>query len=94
MDALSVAGQVFNVAFGAEIKINELLAELGTVLGVEVAPEYVAARPGDIPHSLADCCRARDALEYEPQGWPRVCGSPRSTTNARVRREWPRAPGR
>jgi UDP-glucose 4-epimerase len=67
MDALGVAGQVFNVAFGAEVKVNYLLAELGNVLDVEVNPEYVAPRPGDISQSVADCSRARDALGYEPQ---------------------------
>jgi nucleoside-diphosphate-sugar epimerase len=67
MDALGVAGQVFNVAFGAQVKVTELLAELGTVLDLEVSPDYVAPRPGDIPHSVADCSRARDALGYEPR---------------------------
>ena len=46
--------------------LNELLDELGELVGAEVEAIYAEARPGDVPHSLADISRAREALGYEP----------------------------
>jgi nucleoside-diphosphate-sugar epimerase len=66
-EAPEVAGQVFNVACGESVTINQLLAELGDLLDVEVEPSYVAPRPGEVRHSLADCTRARQSLGYEPR---------------------------
>ena len=67
VEAPDVAGQVFNVACGESVTINHLLAVLGDLLDVEVEPSYVAPRPGEVRHSLADCTRAREALGYEPR---------------------------
>jgi UDP-N-acetylglucosamine/UDP-N-acetyl-alpha-D-glucosaminouronate 4-epimerase len=66
MDAQGVAGQVFNVACGESITINQLLEELRELLETDIEAEYVAPRPGDVRHSLADISRARTALGYEP----------------------------
>jgi nucleoside-diphosphate-sugar epimerase len=66
MDAQGVAGQVFNVACGERITVNQLLEELRALLETDIEADYVAARPGDVRHSLADISRARTALGYEP----------------------------
>jgi len=66
MDAMGVAGEVFNVAYGRQTTLNQLLAELRELLDTDVEAQYVASRPGDVPHSLADCSRAGEALGYEP----------------------------
>jgi UDP-glucose 4-epimerase len=66
MSAQGVAGQVFNVACGESITINQLLAELRDLLDSDIEAEYVAPRPGDVRHSLADISLARVALGYEP----------------------------
>ena len=66
MDAVGVAGRVFNVAYGRRTTLNQRLEELRELLGTDVQAEYVAPRSGDVPHSLADCSRAREALGYEP----------------------------
>jgi len=66
IDAQGVAGQVFNVACGERITLNRLLEELRDLLGAEVQAEYVARRPGDVPHSHADVSRASEALGYTP----------------------------
>jgi UDP-glucose 4-epimerase len=66
MDAQGVAGQVFNVACGEAVTINQLLDELRTLLDTDIEADYVAPRPGDVRHSLADISRARTALDYEP----------------------------
>ncbi len=35
-------------------------------LGVNLRPQYVTPRPGDIRHSLADITKARKSLDYQP----------------------------
>ena len=62
-----VAGEVFNVACGERISLNDLLHSLAEISGTTVEAEYVEARPGDVPHSLADIAKARDRLGYEPR---------------------------
>ena len=55
----------FNIACGRSITLNELLALLSKITGRTQAPTYVAPRPGDIRHSLADISKAR-SFGYEP----------------------------
>lgn len=61
-----LSGQVINVAGGRRIGLNDLVRELGRVLGR--APEvcHIDPRPGDIRHSLADISRAKSLIGYEP----------------------------
>jgi nucleoside-diphosphate-sugar epimerase len=60
-------GQVFNIANGQRITLNELLETLKRIMGREtVAAEYREQRVGDVKHSLADITLARDLLGYEP----------------------------
>jgi nucleoside-diphosphate-sugar epimerase len=67
MDAAGVTGQVFNVAHGERVTVNQLLSELGDLLEVDVTPVHVAPRPGEVRHSLADCSLAREVLGYAPR---------------------------
>ena len=60
-----VSGVVFNVGTGERHTLNDLLRSLSTILGRDLSPEYVARRPGDVRHSLADIGRARQRLGYE-----------------------------
>lgn len=66
-DADGVGGQVFNIASGRSVTINQVLATLGDVTGRDATPEYLPARPGDILHSLADVSRARAHLGFEAE---------------------------
>ena len=61
-----VAGAVFNIACGARISLNGMLAELRRYTGKEIEPTFVDPRPGDIMHSQADISRARQQLGYRP----------------------------
>jgi nucleoside-diphosphate-sugar epimerase len=67
MDAQGVVGEVFNVANGAATSVNQVLAELGELIGADVEPAHLPARPGEVRHSLADCTRAGETLGYKPQ---------------------------
>lgn len=64
--AARVAGQVFNVAMGSRISLNETVAILRKITGYSGPVEHTAERPGDVKHSLADISAAREALGYEP----------------------------
>jgi nucleoside-diphosphate-sugar epimerase len=64
--ATGVAGEVFNVACGERITLNQLLEELRRLTGRGIKATYEEPRPGDVPHSLADISRARERLGYAP----------------------------
>jgi UDP-glucose 4-epimerase len=59
-------GQVFNLATGHGVTLNELFRQLAGIIGSDVDPVYEAGRPGEVRHSQADVSRARAALGFEP----------------------------
>jgi UDP-glucose 4-epimerase len=61
-----LAGEVVNIAGGRRISLNELIREIGAVLGRKLDVRYVEPRPGDVRHSLADVSRAKELFGYEP----------------------------
>src|ERR1044071_2998243 len=64
--ATGAVGRVINVATGARITLNELLAELKDLTGKhDVTAEYKEPRVGDVRHSLADNTVAQEFLGYE-----------------------------
>jgi UDP-N-acetylglucosamine/UDP-N-acetyl-alpha-D-glucosaminouronate 4-epimerase len=66
MTAPSVAGEMFNVGCGQHTSLNELARQLGEIAGVTPRIDYLPARSGDVPYSLADIAKARSLLGYEP----------------------------
>jgi UDP-glucose 4-epimerase len=66
-DAELAPGQAINVAGGRRISLNELLTEIGGIIGKPVDARYEAARAGDVRDSLADLGRAEDLLGYRPE---------------------------
>ena len=66
LEAGGAAGRVYNIACGAQITLNELVAHLNELLGTDLPPVYAEPRRGEVRHSLADISRARDELGYEP----------------------------
>lgn len=61
-----ISGQVFNVAVGERITVNELYHYLKSIAGSDLEPVYRSDREGDVRHSLADISKARNILGYEP----------------------------
>jgi UDP-N-acetylglucosamine/UDP-N-acetylgalactosamine 4-epimerase len=65
--------QVFNVAFGEMISINQLFAFIRDRASefdkhiMTIEPVYGPAREGDIPHSLASIEKAKKLLNYSPE---------------------------
>ncbi|HKH98165.1 MAG TPA: SDR family oxidoreductase [Candidatus Sulfotelmatobacter sp.] len=64
--AARAAGQVFNVATGRRITLNETFRALQGLTGYSVQPKYAPERGGDIKHSLADISKAAASLGYKP----------------------------
>jgi nucleoside-diphosphate-sugar epimerase len=59
-------GRAYNIACGQRISLNQLLREIGGIVGRPVAADYLPARPGDIRHSLAGLALAVERLGYRP----------------------------
>ncbi|HLZ42218.1 MAG TPA: SDR family oxidoreductase [Candidatus Sulfotelmatobacter sp.] len=61
-----VAGQVFNVATGRRVTLNETFKLLQPMTNYAGQPQYGPERNGDIKHSFADISRAKAGLGYNP----------------------------
>jgi UDP-glucose 4-epimerase len=64
--APEVVGKVVNVGTGKKVTLNQLIAEIGRIVGRPICPVYEAVRSGDIRESLADISLLRATLGYEP----------------------------
>ena len=62
-----VCGQAYNIAYGERFTINEMYDLMCEQLDIKLRPKYVAPRPGDIKHSLADISKAREFILYKPE---------------------------
>ncbi len=65
--AQKAAGQVFNVATGRRVTLNETFKALQSLTSFSGQPKYGPERGGDIKHSLADISKAEDGLGYKPK---------------------------
>jgi UDP-N-acetylglucosamine/UDP-N-acetylgalactosamine 4-epimerase len=73
VDDSAALGQIYNVAVGGRMSLNELHAALRALIakrhpGLEIsAPRYADFRPGDVRHSEADIGKAGRLLGYLPE---------------------------
>lgn len=67
MESKKGLGEVFNIAGGKRITINELKSLICEVAGKETEAVHGPPRPGDVRHSLADISKARELLGFEPR---------------------------
>jgi len=65
-DASKAAGQVFNVATGRRVTLNQMFQALQPLTAYSGQPKYAPERGGDIKHSLAEISRAEAGLGYKP----------------------------
>jgi len=65
--AENVGGDRFNVGTGRYVTINRLWEMISGLADLDMAPEYLPARPGDIIESVSSINRARNALGYAPE---------------------------
>ncbi len=69
--APAAVGEVYNIAVGGRMSLNELHATLAALVrghrrGVPPPPRYEPFRPGDVRHSQASIDKARERLGYVP----------------------------
>jgi UDP-N-acetylglucosamine/UDP-N-acetylgalactosamine 4-epimerase len=60
------AGQVFNIACGQRVTLNQMYFKISQLLGKGIKPNYTNERAGDIKHSLANISKAQRVLGYMP----------------------------
>jgi len=60
-------GRVFNIAAGRNIDLNQLVEQLGKIMGYNKAPQHRPPRKGDIRNSLADITLAEIHFGYKPE---------------------------
>lgn len=67
VDVTKAAGEVFNVATGRRVSLNETYRALQPLTSYSGEPKYGPARGGDVMHSLADISKAEAGLGYRPK---------------------------
>jgi UDP-glucose 4-epimerase len=61
-------GEVYNIAAGGTISVNDLALTVAGLLGkLDLSPEHAEPRKGDIRASYADVSKAREELGYRPR---------------------------
>lgn len=58
--------KIFNIGTGNFIRIHKLWKLICQITGVEIEPDYLPARPGDIQESVAGIELAKSALGFKP----------------------------
>lgn len=66
MQAKDAPGKVFNIGCGEQVTLNRLIGALEEIVGRKAVVSYAAPKLGDVRHSLADICLARETLGYKP----------------------------
>lgn len=59
--------EVFNIAYGQRISLNDLWTSLKKTSGIDLDANYGPPRVGDVRDSLADISKAQKLLGYDPQ---------------------------
>jgi len=65
-ESIPAQGEVFNVAVGERISLNDLISILKKLTGSAAQPIYRSDRIGDVRDSLADIQKANRELGYIP----------------------------
>jgi len=60
-------GSVLNIACNQATTLNQILAKLNELLGLEIDAEYTDPRLGDVKDSLADITLAAKTIGYQPK---------------------------
>ena len=63
---LPTQSRIFNMGSGVGTSLNDLIALIGDVTGLNVPVHYSAGRDFDVPHIRLDISRARQELGWQP----------------------------
>ncbi|GAB4259375.1 MAG: SDR family oxidoreductase [Vicingaceae bacterium] len=59
-------GKIYNIAYGQNISVIELIEKIKSILNSNLQPEYLPERIGDVRNSLAAVNKAKNDFGYEP----------------------------
>lgn len=59
-------GKAYNIACGESYTINQVFNIIKEYFDIDILPNYVKEREGDIKHSIADITKSIDDLNYNP----------------------------
>ncbi|MBK6264855.1 GDP-mannose 4,6-dehydratase [Marivirga sp. S37H4] len=59
--------QVYNVACGDQVSLNEMISMLNEISGKNIKANYGPERAGDVKHSKADISKITQTLGYQPK---------------------------
>ena len=59
--------EVFNIAFGDQVSLNEVVELLQQISDKLILANYSEERKGDVRHSRASIKKAKEILDYQPQ---------------------------
>lgn len=62
-----IAGQIFNIAGGAQASLRQVLTLLEALTGTSIHTVSTDKQPGDVLHTCADIRKARHLLGYAPR---------------------------
>ena len=63
-----VTGEIFNIGGdGERIELNDTIALMEEIIGKKAKKEYREMAKGDVRHTSADCSKAKNLLNYEPE---------------------------
>jgi UDP-N-acetylglucosamine/UDP-N-acetyl-alpha-D-glucosaminouronate 4-epimerase len=63
---MNAVNQVYNIAFGKQTSLLQLVEMLQKISGVTASIKYAPERAGDVKHSLADISKAKTLLGFNP----------------------------
>lgn len=64
---INTKGEVFNIAVGERVSLNQLVNTLKKLIGTNIQQTYITERPGDVRDSLADISKATNTFDYLPE---------------------------
>jgi UDP-glucose 4-epimerase len=59
-------GEVFNIGGGSRISVNDLVREIGEIVGNKARVKYVEKQKGDVRDTWADVGKANEMLNWKP----------------------------
>lgn len=59
--------QIYNVACGDQMSLNDMISILQDISGKNIQPKYGPERPGDVKHSKADISKIETLMGYSPK---------------------------
>lgn len=64
--AKNASGEIFNVGFGRDTAIYDILIEIENILGKDIAPKFGPKREGDVRKVYSDISKAKRLLGFKP----------------------------